>query len=198
LLEREQARLLDHLCIYVQELRNVICGSGKPAFESIHAAFQTVAREVEAFMAELFRQKNAAAVSERALNVQNRQELLQGLEEVIRGLVADLDRWVRFREEGSLIDSFVESIDALLMTARDAADSSRLEDAELLVHLTRDRSEILRALRQGYLAQESNLTSEGRQLFLRITGHFETAVWILGRMAQLKRQDLLADRQLRS
>jgi hypothetical protein len=32
-----------------------------------------------------------------------------------------------------------------------------------------------------------------RQLFLRITGLFETAVWILGRIAQLQRQTLLRD-----
>jgi len=43
LLDREQSRLLAQLPIYVQELRKVISGNGKPAYESIHGAFQTVA-----------------------------------------------------------------------------------------------------------------------------------------------------------
>jgi hypothetical protein len=83
------------------------------------------------------------------------------------------------------------------MAACDAADSSQMEDAELLMNITRDRSELLRTMRQNYLAKESSLTLEGRQLFLRITGSFETAVWILNRMAQLQRQTLLIDEDLR-
>lgn len=195
LLAREQARLLRQLPLYVRELRKVISGDGKPTYESIHTAFQSVAREIDAFTAELFRQETTAVTSERALNIQNRQRLLEGLEEVVRELVVDLDRWVRFREEMTLRDSFVEGIDTLLMTACDAADSSQMEDVELLVNITRDRSELLRAMRQSYLAEESSLTSEGRQLFLRITGHFETAVWILSRMAGLRRQELLLEHE---
>jgi len=45
----------------------------------------------------------------------------------------------------------------------------------------------------GGLAKESSLTSAGKQLFLRITGLFETAVWLLSRIAQLQRQTLLID-----
>jgi phosphate:Na+ symporter len=197
LLDREQSRLLAQLRIYVRELRKAISGNGKPAYESIHGAFQTVAREIEAFTAELFRQGNGAVTSEKALNLQNRQKLIEGLEEMVREIVADLDRWVRSREDPNLRDSFVEGIDTLLMAACDAADSSQMEDAELLMNITRDRSELLRTMRQNYLAKESSLTLEGRQLFLRITGSFETAVWILNRMAQLQRQTLLIDEDLR-
>jgi len=90
----------------------------------------------------------------------------------------------------------VEGIDTLLMTACDAADSSQIEDVELLISITRDRSELLRTMRQNYLAMESSLTPEGRQLFLRVTGRFETAVWVLSRIAQLQRQTLLIDQDL--
>ena len=197
LLDREQSRLLAQLPIYVQELRKVISGNDKPAYQSIHGAFQTVAREIEAFTAELFRQAITAANSERALNAQNRQKLLEGLEEVVRELIGHLDQWLSSKEDATWRDGFVEGLDTLLITACDAAESNQTEDVELLIKITQDRGELLRAMRQNYMAKESSLTSAGKQRFLRITGLFETAVWILGRMAQLQRQTLLSDEEFR-
>lgn len=197
LLDREQSRLLAQLPIYLQELRKAISGNSKPAYESIHAAFRSVGREIEAFTAELFGQKITAANSEKALNVQNRQKLLEGLEEVVQELVLDLDHWVSSKGDATLRDVFVEGLDTLLITACDAAESNQIEDVELLIKITQDRGELLRAMRQNYMARESSLTPEGRQLFLRITGLFETAVWLLSRMAQLQRQSLLIDDDLR-
>jgi hypothetical protein len=84
-------------------------------------------------------------------------------------------------------------LDTLLITAADAAESNQIEDAELLIKMTQDRSEILRAMRQQYIAEESSVTPRHWQVFLRITGLFETAVWILGRMAQLQRQSVSRD-----
>jgi phosphate:Na+ symporter len=198
LLDREQSRLFGQLPLYVQELRKVISGNGNPAYESIHGAFQTVAREIEAFAAELFRQAITAANSEKALNVQNRQKLLEGLEEVVRELVLDLDHWVSSNGDATVRDAFVEALDTLLLTACDAADSKQTEDIELLIKITQDRGELLKAMRQNYMAKERGFTSEGRQLFLRITGRFETAVWVLSRVAQLQRQTLLIDEGLRN
>jgi len=195
LLTREQSRLLGQLPLYLQELRKVSSGNGNPAYNSIHAAFESVAKEIEAFLAELFRQEITAANSEKALNVQNRQKLLEGLEEVVRELVVDLDRWVSSKGDATLRDAFVEGLDTLLITACDAAESKQTEDVELLIKITQDRGELLRAMRQNYMAKEIGFTSEGRQLFLRITGRFETAVWVLSRMAQLQRQNLLLEQE---
>jgi len=196
LLTREQSRLFGQLPLYVQEMRKVISGNGKPAYESIHAAFQSVAREIEAFTAELFRQEITATNSEKALNVQNRQKLLEGLEEVVRELALDLTQWVSSKGGTTLRDAFVEGLDTLLITACDTTESNQTEDVELLIKITQDRGELLRAMRQNYIAEESSLTPAGRQLFLRITGLFETAVWLLSRMAQLQRQSLLIDEDL--
>ena len=195
LLDREQSRLFSQLPLYVQELRRVISGNGKPAYESIHGAFQTVAGEIEAFTAELFRQEITAANSEKALNVQNRQKLLEALEEVVRELVLNLDQWVSSNGDATMRDRFVEGLDILLLTACDAAESKQTEDVELLIKMTQDRGELFRAMRQDYMAKESGLTFEGRQLFLRITGHFETAVWVLSRIARLQQQKLLLQRE---
>jgi phosphate:Na+ symporter len=195
LLDGEQSSLFAQLPLYVQELRKVISGNGYPAYESIHGAFQTVAREIETFTAELFRQEITAANSEKALNIQNRQKLLEGLEEVVREVVLDLDHWVSSKGDATLRDALVEGLDTLLLTACDAAESNQTEDVELLIKITQDRGELFRAMRQDYMAKESGFTSEGRQLFLRITGRFETAVWVLSRIAQLQRQNLLLERE---
>lgn len=190
LLDREQSRLFGQLPLYIHELRKMISGNGKPAYESIHGAFQTVAREIDTFTAELFRQELTSAASKRALNVQNRQKLIEGLEEVIRELVLNLNQWALSQVDAALRDAFVEGLDTLLITACEAAESNQSADVELLIKITQDRSELLRAMRQNYIAEESRLAPAGRQLFLRITGLFETAVWLLSRMAQLQRQHL--------
>lgn len=190
LVAREQSHLLGQLPLYLQELRKTTTGDGTPAYESIHAAFESVAREIAAFTAELFRQEITAATSEKALNVQKRQKLLEGLEEVVRELVLDLNAWVASTGSTHLRDAFIEGLDTLLLTAHDAAASGRIDDVELLSKITQDRGELLKTLRQNYIAAENSLTPGGRQLFLRVTGLFETTVWLLSRMAQLQRQSL--------
>lgn len=58
--------------------------------------------------------------------------------------------------------------------------------------MTHHRSALLKQMRPNYMAREGALGPEGRQLFFSITGRFETAVWLLNRLAQLQRQDLLS------
>ncbi|MGH7799839.1 MAG: hypothetical protein ACREOW_04310 [Thermodesulfobacteriota bacterium] len=94
-----------------------------------------------------------------------------------------------------LKDTFVEGLDTILLVTCDAAESSDLHDIDLLTRITHDRSELLQKMRQNYLASEEGLAANDRQIFFQVTSLFERAVWTLGRIAQLQRQNMLLDQK---
>ncbi len=96
LISKEQTRLLNRLLLYIEELRSVDSGKRKPAYDSIHSAFQTVAREIQAFASDLLSQKLTHETSERALNIQNKR-FWKGLRELSMSwfylLIVGPNRW---------------------------------------------------------------------------------------------------------
>ena len=198
LISKEQTRLLNRLPLYIEELRSASSGERKPAYDSVHSAFQTVAREIQAFASDLLSQKLTHETSERALNIQNKQTLLEGLEEIVYELVLSLDSWSKSVVGQRLKDTFVEGLDTILLVTCDAVESSDPHDIDLLIRITHDRSELLQKMRQNYLGSEEGLAANDRQIFLEITVLFERAVWILGRIAELQRQSVLLDQKLPS
>jgi hypothetical protein len=89
----------------------------------------------------------------------------------------------------------VEDLDTC-STACDAAESNQTEGVELLMKITQDRGELLRAMRQNYIAQESILTPAG--------SFFSASPVCLKQgcgsrsNGQLQRQTLLIDEDLRN
>ncbi|MGH7799840.1 MAG: Na/Pi cotransporter family protein [Thermodesulfobacteriota bacterium] len=96
LISKEQTRLLNRLPLYIGELRSASSGERKPAYDFIHSAFQTVAREIQAFASDLLSQKLTHETSERALNIQNKP-FWKGLKKLSTNwfylLIAGPNRW---------------------------------------------------------------------------------------------------------
>ena len=86
--------------------------------------------------------------------------------------------------------NIVESLDAIVLTAVDATESSDQTDLDILASLTSDKGQLMEKIRRSYLSSEAGLSTEERSLILYVTNLFERSVWTLGRYARLLSQDI--------
>ncbi|MDY6972972.1 MAG: Na/Pi symporter [Thermodesulfobacteriota bacterium] len=185
LIEKEQARLLERLPLYMEELRMSDTDENKPNRDVVHSAFQTVSREIDGFVSDLLNQTLSADTSERVLNVQNRQGMIVALEKGLYEMVLAMETWSPSAASRRFKHVFVEGLDTILITAAEASASLDQTDIEMLTAITHDRSEMMHNMRQTYLASEKNLTPDERMIFLRVTGLYERLVWTINRIAVL-------------
>ena len=131
---------------------------------------------------------------ERALVLQNRNQLLEGMQDSLNELAIEAARILgrtRTRasegEPGILAERLVESLHLLLLTLQDAARSGEPEDLAVLQSLTSDRSELMHDIRSQLLASTA-MESSTREALLSAISLFERLVWLLRRFALLLAQ----------
>jgi len=183
LVEKEQARLVQRLLDILRQPKS------RPAARE---AFSAVSRELGRLLAEGLGQALNPDTAEQMLNLQNRQNLLDQLEQTISSLTGQLDA-VPDQARPGFRAVLVEGLDFLLAQAGQAAETAEPEDVRDLWLLTGDKSETLKRLRQKYLEAEAEDGQTWRLALLEITGHYERAVWMLNHFAWLLSGGAVAD-----
>lgn len=179
----EQSRQVEQLNLFVEELRRQHAGGPEPALDSIHAASCAISREISSFASDLLSRELSPETSERVITLYNRQKLLDSLEEQLCELTRALTTWSHSKFGETLFVSFLESMDTLMVTADEALKTGEPEEIDILLELTRDRSEVMSKMRKTYLNREQELSAEDRMNLLSITGLWERMVWSLHRIA---------------
>ncbi len=185
LIEQEQLRLARRLRGYTEAMR---AGPGSPeraAAGGIEAPFATVAARVEQFQQDLVHQQLGAGETERLTKLENRLTLIVYLEDSLRALQSAITAVPLESRLGGLVARFVEGLDFVLMTMLDALESGDREALELLSHITGDRSDLVERIRQGFLADETDVSAADRAVLLDVTSTFERVVWMVQRLARL-------------
>ncbi len=181
LADKEQVALLAQLPAQLDTLRQP-AAAVPPAVR--HRAAQTVAAEIHAYLRELAGQSPDAQASARLLALEQRHALVVSLTDTIHDFTAAL---ARLRGPGSasapLLDSLLESLDTLLLTALDTTRASDPDDLALLLRLTADRGDLMERLRRQLLASETALDHAQKSDLFYVTGLFERAVWLLRQFA---------------
>jgi phosphate:Na+ symporter len=181
LADKEQVALLAQLPAQLDTLRQP-SAAVPPAVR--HRAAQTIAAEIHAYLRELAGQSPDAQASARLLALEQRHTLVVSLTDTVHDFTAAL---ARLRGPGSasapLLDSLLESLDTLLLTALDAARASDPNDLALLLRLTADRGDLMERLRRQLLASETALDHARKSDLFYVTGLFERAVWLLRQFA---------------
>jgi phosphate:Na+ symporter len=149
----------------------------------------------ERFLEGLLAASPGEEVLERALVLQNRNQLLSGLQDSLNEMVIEAGRILGQGEgePGGLMGGLVESLHVLLLTLEDAVRSGDPDDLEALRALTGDRSELMHSIRSRLLAS-SSMESSTREALLSAISLFERLVWLLRRFALL----LIPARSLRA
>ncbi|RJP22450.1 MAG: Na/Pi cotransporter family protein [Candidatus Omnitrophota bacterium] len=186
-LDQEQLRLIQRFPIYMEELRNCNANACQATLDSLHNAFASVSKEIEAVISDLTKNELSHEISERILCTQNRQNHLGSLDALIYDFSTLLAGWSNSPSAERFRGLFIESIDTILLTACDTCESNDADDIDMLISITSDRNELMQTMRRTFLA-EKEMSPEDRMSFLQITSLFERVVWILGRIGFLQRQ----------
>ncbi|MGA1496438.1 MAG: Na/Pi symporter [Steroidobacteraceae bacterium] len=189
LVEQEQLRVIELLPSYLDGVRAETVMEG-PAHErvSLHRGCSQVVLSCGRFLEGMLSASPGEEVLERTLVLQNRNQLLAGLQDSLNELVLEAGnittKGAEAGEAGVLLDGMLESLHVLLLTLHDAARGSNEDDLVVLQALTGDRSELMHSIRSRLLAG-SAMDSTVRESLLSAISLFERLVWILRRYALL-------------
>lgn len=186
LVVKEQQRLVSRFPDFMDYARD----EAAPAidFDTAHQAFAAVAAEIDEFLTGLVNKDTRPETSARLLNVVNRQTLIDGVETNLGSLIATVQAADYSQELQALVGNFIEGLDAILLSARDAFETLDPDDVDLLVDITGDRGQLMERLRATYLSSEGALDLRDKSALFYITTLFERTVWLLNRLAHLLRE----------
>jgi hypothetical protein len=88
---------------------------------------------------------------------------------------------------GSLLDSLVESLSTIVLTALDALRSGDPEDAATLEAMTADRGPMMERMRRGVVGGPAAIDHQQKAHLFYLTALFERAVWLMRQLAQMLR-----------
>jgi phosphate:Na+ symporter len=186
LADKEQIALLAELPAQLDTLRATSCSTSPPTPPSVrHRAALSIAAEIQAYLRELVEQAPDHHASARLLALEQRHALVVSLTDTIHDFTVTLGRLrTSASPPASLLDSLLESLDTLLLTAVDAARASDPKEAALLLRLSSDRGELMERLRRRLLADPDSALDHARKSDLfYATSLFERAVWLLRQFA---------------
>jgi phosphate:Na+ symporter len=193
--ELELARLLGHIQRYLSQAEpSSLLLTEEPAAcrataSELAEADARVAGQLDAFMAELAGRYHDPQATARFLRLQERLRATRELGQTVRELdgwllrIDDIDDANREHCVG-LKSRITESCHFLLGVLHDAAVSRDEQDIGLLELLAHDRSEVMDALRKGWLQQAASTGQPMLEALFAATSLVERFVWILGRLRQ--------------
>ena len=78
----------------------------------------------------------------------------------------------------------MEGLHTVLMVASSSTQSNDQEDWEMLLNLTRDKSNLVSSIRQNYLEKSQGLSFELRSFLLQMTNLYQRIIWLLHNWAR--------------
>lgn len=185
LVEQEQLRMVELLPNYLDDVRTEVVTPARDR-TSLHQGCAQVTLACSRFLEGLLAASPGGESLERALVLQNRNQLLAGLQDSLSEFAAEAGR-ISGRGEGEpgiLMDGLVESLHVLLLTLHDAVRSGDPDDLAVLQALTGDRSELMHSIRSRLLAA-ATMEAATREALLSAISLFERLVWLMRRYALL-------------
>jgi phosphate:Na+ symporter len=137
------------------------------------------------FLRGLLDKSMSPQTSERVMNLQNRQSLIEYIEEALYELVRTARGTPHSGALDPLVRRFAEGLDFMLRLAGRTLADPESEERELLGMLCGDRGELMEKIRKAYAAGPQELTAQDRALLFSLTGMFERVVWMVNRLARL-------------
>jgi DNA-binding transcriptional regulator YiaG len=151
----------------------------------LHAPVLEPRRRIDQFQHDLVNRQLGATETERLTRLQNRLSLIVYLEENLKALVSATESAPLDERLSSVVSSFVEALDFVLLTLEEALETGGGESLEVLTRITEDRGDFMERIRHDYLADEGSATSANRAVLLQVTSIFERIIWITQRLARV-------------
>ncbi|MDX6806222.1 Na/Pi symporter [Terrihabitans rhizophilus] len=197
LAEREQERLIAR---FPAMLEGVIDGGGtgdvpRPV---LSGSSEHLEREIAEFLKALMEAGLERETLDHAVGLNARNVLLTGLRETVDEFATTLESVQGRMDAPPLISGLAEALHTLLWQMEEATRSRDTDDIAMLLDLTRDRGEMMQALRSRAVAQDAGLAYDLHDAVFRASALFERAVWLLRRLAFQVQQAPGADLEVES
>ena len=185
LVEKEQLRQFRHLPEFLNAVREETAGRPTTGAPLLRQAVTKVGTEVTSFIIDLKDQHQSRDSLERALNLQNRTQVIISVAETLDDLVA-----AAMSSSGSekllvLTQRLTEALHVVLTAACEALEDPDEANHQMLLGLTADRGAMMEQIRRSFLRDEALLNPGDQQTLMTITTLFERTVWLLRRFGTL-------------
>jgi len=227
LVEKEQERWLGRFPMMLEAVRQEHDEGELQDYEMLYGANRELSREIQDFMGELFRGSIGVESSERLIQIKNRQQGLELLEESLRQfiqcvkLAAEEDFGGEEkseegrREADRFTDRLVESLHLILVLRREvfsvesagrgaagtvAKGVQGNEPARLkeLGRMTSDKEKLMEGMRKPFLEDSNRFSREERGRILELTNLFQRIIWLLHNEVEIKLKTISINNELRS
>lgn len=183
LAEREQLRLFKRLPLYMAIIRDGRdSGTSPRVYHEAHAA---VSSAISQFLNELLDQRLQEEQTCLVLNLRNRLELCDTLENVAYSLTTLLQGRCANQPDHELGLQIIESLDVQLMTTIAALEEQDAEEIKLLETMVADRGPAIEQIRKSFFNTADRMSHCDRNRILELTHLYERAAWTLSRLVRL-------------
>jgi phosphate:Na+ symporter len=172
----EQRRLFDYT-IQLLDCARVDVATQSLSPSALHLGMRDLMGEVRAFLDELVTRPLDLQVSRAVLELERRQEHLVALEESVNQFVSTRRSDAFSGRTAELMERLAESLNLMLLTARDAWAGTDALDLDHLLRLTEDRGDLMERIRAG--SQNGQATHDQQSALFYATTLFERTVWLL-------------------
>jgi phosphate:Na+ symporter len=185
LAEKEHQRLVSHLPSFLDAVREESAASPADNADTLHRSVSSVAGEVTQFVNSLMERQPSRECLERALNLQNRNDLLISLSDNLKTFVAVSTESKDSPQILSFSQRAAEALHLILTTAQETVETPDEDNRQILLQLTADRGEMMGQMRRSLNSIGQDLTAAQNQFLMSLTTLFERIIWLLQRLGTL-------------
>src|SRR5581483_10946973 len=173
LIEKEHARLFSRFPDYLESARNER-RADLPDYRLLNKAFVSISTELSAFLADLMKNKDMDSItSGRLLNLIDRNNLIISIEKNVFQFVQTARKASEIRSLEMMLFVFIEGMDSLQHAAVEAMESMRVEEIDLLLTITFDRSNLMEQMRKESFNEGQSLNNQDRGNLFYLISLFE-------------------------
>jgi len=184
LIEKEHARLFSRFPDYLESARNER-RADLPDYRLLNKAFVSISTELSAFLADLMKNKDMDSItSGRLLNLIDRNNLIISIEKNVFQFVQTARKASEIRSLEMMLFVFIEGMDSLQHAAVEAMESMRVEEIDLLLTITFDRSNLMEQMRKESFNEGQSLNNQDRGNLFYLISLFERGVWLLNKLGR--------------
>ena len=184
LTEQEQLRYLRYIPRYF-ELARRLGANSRTAVTQLRSAFDSLGREIDAFLSELLSKELKGDQARHATRVLEQQYLLTGLQHGLHDFIRQLGMLTE-APRLSLTSNFIEALDTLVLTAVDALAEEDQDLITSLVQMTSASGRIMQRIHQDYLEEDLHLSLEEKSHLLALMHGFERLILQIHQLARLQ------------
>ncbi len=181
LIEKEQQRVIQRFPMMLDFIRSNAKPNGKLTLKGLNDSTISLNDEINNFTTNLVNINISHTSSERLLNIQNRQSLLESLRENIYSFSVTITDANLSKELSPLFNNMIESLHTILLTMADVAKSKDSMDIRILLEITQDRGRMMEEIRKSHMTGANELMAADRPVLLFVTDLFQRSIWMIRR-----------------